>query len=281
MMEEALIRLARVYGVSAGRIAGLTGSGAAFAEPAELCAECAATRRRRGARSAPSASTFRAASPRMDLPSTSPPICSDFQLINPCGITDRPVTSLEREVADASRVAGLEALRIEAARQFGWSSVSRFWRSRALTLCARRRRCRDAPEFPRRRHAAPGSARSRAAAQSATDRRRAESRAPAHGCSARFIIRQELGRERRAVPHSRRERSMPTDVVMPQMGESIFEGTITKWLKKPGEPSKKTSRSSKSPPTRWTPRFLRPWPACSPRSRCPKARPSRSIRWSR
>ncbi|MGZ4815858.1 MAG: biotin/lipoyl-containing protein, partial [Terriglobales bacterium] len=29
---------------------------------------------------------------------------------------------------------------------------------------------------------------------------------------------------------------MPTDVVMPQMGESIFEGTITKWLKKPGEP---------------------------------------------
>ncbi len=28
---------------------------------------------------------------------------------------------------------------------------------------------------------------------------------------------------------------MPTDVVMPQMGESIFEGTITKWLKKPGD----------------------------------------------
>jgi pyruvate dehydrogenase E2 component (dihydrolipoamide acetyltransferase) len=28
---------------------------------------------------------------------------------------------------------------------------------------------------------------------------------------------------------------MPTDVVMPQMGESITEGTITKWLKKSGE----------------------------------------------
>src|SRR5271167_4614861 len=28
---------------------------------------------------------------------------------------------------------------------------------------------------------------------------------------------------------------MTTDVVMPQMGESIFEGTITKWLKKPGD----------------------------------------------
>ena len=28
---------------------------------------------------------------------------------------------------------------------------------------------------------------------------------------------------------------MPTDIVMPQMGESIFEGTITRWLKKPGD----------------------------------------------
>src|SRR2546423_9732409 len=28
---------------------------------------------------------------------------------------------------------------------------------------------------------------------------------------------------------------MPTDVIMPQMGESIVEGTITKWLKKPGD----------------------------------------------
>ncbi len=28
---------------------------------------------------------------------------------------------------------------------------------------------------------------------------------------------------------------MPTDVLMPQMGESITEGTLTKWLKKPGD----------------------------------------------
>jgi pyruvate dehydrogenase E2 component (dihydrolipoyllysine-residue acetyltransferase) len=28
---------------------------------------------------------------------------------------------------------------------------------------------------------------------------------------------------------------MPTDIVMPQMGKSIVEGTITKWLKKPGD----------------------------------------------
>ena len=28
---------------------------------------------------------------------------------------------------------------------------------------------------------------------------------------------------------------MPTKVVMPQMGESVAEGTITKWLKKVGD----------------------------------------------
>src|ERR1700748_1544145 len=32
---------------------------------------------------------------------------------------------------------------------------------------------------------------------------------------------------------------MPTDVVMPQMGESVVEGTITKWLKKPGGPPRR------------------------------------------
>jgi pyruvate dehydrogenase E2 component (dihydrolipoyllysine-residue acetyltransferase) len=31
------------------------------------------------------------------------------------------------------------------------------------------------------------------------------------------------------------EITMAVDVIMPQMGESIFEGTITKWLKKPGD----------------------------------------------
>ncbi len=32
---------------------------------------------------------------------------------------------------------------------------------------------------------------------------------------------------------------MPTNVIMPQMGESIAEGTLTKWLKNPGEPVKR------------------------------------------
>jgi 2-oxoglutarate dehydrogenase E2 component (dihydrolipoamide succinyltransferase) len=33
----------------------------------------------------------------------------------------------------------------------------------------------------------------------------------------------------------RREEAMPTEIIMPQMGESIFEGTITKWLKAVGD----------------------------------------------
>src|SRR3979409_2253123 len=37
------------------------------------------------------------------------------------------------------------------------------------------------------------------------------------------------------LPQLGRRTYMPTDIVMPQMGESIFEGTITKWLKKPGD----------------------------------------------
>jgi 2-oxoglutarate dehydrogenase E2 component (dihydrolipoamide succinyltransferase) len=32
---------------------------------------------------------------------------------------------------------------------------------------------------------------------------------------------------------------MPSNVIMPQMGESIFEGTITKWLKSVGDPVKR------------------------------------------
>jgi pyruvate dehydrogenase E2 component (dihydrolipoamide acetyltransferase) len=33
--------------------------------------------------------------------------------------------------------------------------------------------------------------------------------------------------------------TMPTNVIMPQMGESIAEGTVTKWLKKPGDAVKR------------------------------------------
>src|SRR5690348_4221755 len=38
-----------------------------------------------------------------------------------------------------------------------------------------------------------------------------------------------------ARPWASRKEPMATDIVMPQMGESIVEGSITKWLKKPGD----------------------------------------------
>jgi 2-oxoglutarate dehydrogenase E2 component (dihydrolipoamide succinyltransferase) len=38
-----------------------------------------------------------------------------------------------------------------------------------------------------------------------------------------------------ALTGPRREERMPTEIIMPQMGESIFEGTITKWLKAVGD----------------------------------------------
>ena len=48
-----------------------------------------------------------------------------------------------------------------------------------------------------------------------------------------FECRACCSRPRRSQPT--KERTEMTDVVMPQMGESIVEGTLTKWLKKPGE----------------------------------------------
>jgi lipoyl(octanoyl) transferase len=42
-----------------------------------------------------------------------------FGLINPCGITDRPVTSLEREMAQPADLPDLESMAHRAARQFG------------------------------------------------------------------------------------------------------------------------------------------------------------------
>ena len=52
--------------------------------------------------------------------------------------------------------------------------------------------------------------------------------APVHRNSARAKMREPIARPRP-------ENSFMTDVVMPQMGESIVEGTLTKWLKKPGD----------------------------------------------
>ena len=55
---------------------------------------------------------------------------------------------------------------------------------------------------------------------------------------------------------------MPTSVTMPALGESVTEGTVTRWLKQEGDTSRSTSPSSRSPPTRSTPRSPPRPPVC-------------------
>ena len=117
-MEEALIRLCGVYGVRAGRIAGLTGVWCGLHDPADGVASdgtSPAKERKIGAIgihvSRGITSHGFAFNVTTDL--------RDFQLINPCGITDKPVTSLEREVPEGVTLPSLEQIAHEAARQFG------------------------------------------------------------------------------------------------------------------------------------------------------------------
>jgi lipoyl(octanoyl) transferase len=109
MMEEALIRVCGVYGVRAGRIAGLTGVWCGVHD------SDSSTGRKIGAIgihvSRGITSHGFAFNVTTDL--------RDFQLINPCGITDKPVTSLQREIAQGVSLPGLEGIAHEAARQFG------------------------------------------------------------------------------------------------------------------------------------------------------------------
>jgi len=109
-MEEALIRLCGVFGVRAGRIAALTGVWVAN-EGSTL--ESGA--RKIGAIgihvSRGITSHGFAFNVTTDL--------RDFSLINPCGFTDKPVTSLEREVPNPAELPDLETIANHAARQFG------------------------------------------------------------------------------------------------------------------------------------------------------------------
>ena len=114
-MEEALIRLCGVFGVRAGRIAGLTGVWCGLQSEGTGGPAAAGPERKIGAIgihvSRGITSHGFAFNVTTDL--------RDFTLINPCGITDRPVTSLEREVERSQQLPSLEAIAHQAARQFG------------------------------------------------------------------------------------------------------------------------------------------------------------------
>jgi lipoyl(octanoyl) transferase len=120
-MEEALIRLCGGLGVRAGRIAGLTGVWCGLDEP-QLSLQVqpaagvgAGLGRKIGAIgihvSRGIVTHGFAFNVTTDL--------GDFALINPCGITDRPVTSLEREIGEQASLPSLEASAHRAALQFG------------------------------------------------------------------------------------------------------------------------------------------------------------------
>jgi lipoyl(octanoyl) transferase len=110
-MEEALIRLCGVYGVPAARIAGLTGVWCSATEPQLSSRES----KKIGAIGIHVSRGITSHGFAFNVTTN----LDDFRLINPCGITDRPVTSLEREMTDLARMPGLESIAHQAARQFG------------------------------------------------------------------------------------------------------------------------------------------------------------------
>ena len=128
LMEEALIGLCAEFGVAAGRICGLTGVWV-LADGVSLDQGCVTARKAsdppEGERKVGAIGIH--VSRGITSHGFAFNVTTDldgFRLINPCGITDRPVTSLEREIlragltVDAEKLA-LEPLAIRAATQFG------------------------------------------------------------------------------------------------------------------------------------------------------------------
>ncbi|HVZ82960.1 MAG TPA: lipoyl(octanoyl) transferase LipB [Terracidiphilus sp.] len=113
-MEEALIRLCGVYGVRAGRIAGLTGVWCA-AHGGVLDESSGREARKIGAIGIHVARGITSHGFAFNVTTD----LRDFDLIIPCGIADHGVTSLAREVADPAALPGLEEVAHQAARQFG------------------------------------------------------------------------------------------------------------------------------------------------------------------
>src|SRR5580698_314187 len=122
LMEEALIRLCADFAVPAGRICKLTGvwCGLRPADGGALGGSCEAV-----SQSTTEGRKICAIGIHVARGVTSHGFAfnvttdlRDFTLINPCGITDRPVTSLAREVAQPAVLPALESIAHQAARHF-------------------------------------------------------------------------------------------------------------------------------------------------------------------
>ena len=123
-MEEALIRLCGDYGVPAGRICRLTGVWCGLpAEHSGAACDAASQSVIQGRKVCAIGIHVARGVTSHGFAFNVTTNLRDFGLINPCGITDRPVTSLEREVAaaglDLKSLPSLESLAHAAAHHFG------------------------------------------------------------------------------------------------------------------------------------------------------------------
>ncbi len=119
LMEEALIRLCGVYGVTAGRLCGLTGVWCGLDEAHDLPESLPYAMPKGRKVGAIGIHVSRGITSHGFAFNVTTDL-RDFLLINPCGITDRPVTSLQIEMEERKdEVPSLEATAEQASRQFG------------------------------------------------------------------------------------------------------------------------------------------------------------------
>jgi lipoyl(octanoyl) transferase len=119
LMEEALIRLCADFAVPAGRICKLTGVWCGLPADHTGAACAAAPQSAHGRKICAIGIHVARGVTSHGFAFNVTTNLADFALINPCGITDRPVTSLEKEVASPAALPSLEALAHHAARHFG------------------------------------------------------------------------------------------------------------------------------------------------------------------
>ena len=153
LMEEALIRLCGEFQVRAGRICGLTGVWCHLRWGSSLDESCGTKA------SDPPAGEKKIAAIGIHVARgitthgfafNVTTDLSGFALIHPCGITDRPVTSLEMEMAHLEQIPSLEELAHRAARLFGlvFQEPVRAVGSIEALRAAVRTECSDAVRFP-------------------------------------------------------------------------------------------------------------------------------------
>ena len=118
LMEECLIRFCGAYGVIASRISGLTGVWCGLEGGKDYRKDDAGSASGRKIGAIGIHVSRGVTSHGFAFNITTDP--RDFLLINPCGITDRPVTSLQIEMgARKAEAPSLEAAAEQVSRQFG------------------------------------------------------------------------------------------------------------------------------------------------------------------